>query len=156
MYVIDTSSLVETWLRGFPPDVAPGVWERLDLLIAAGRLIAPDEVLNELERKADDLHAWAADRAGMFVELEDDLIEATRKIVNTPEFQGMMKARPNRNSADPFVIALAQLRGYTVVSEERDDGPTKCKIPHVCRRLDVPCIDFLGLIRAEGWRFRVE
>jgi hypothetical protein len=155
VYVVDTSSLLETWWRGYPPDVAPGVWEQLDMLITEGRLIAPEEVLNEVQRKADDLHEWVLQRKDMFVELDADLYAATRRIINTPEFQGMMKDRPNRNGADPFVIGLAQIRGYTVVSEERDDGPAKCKIPYVCRRLGVPCMDVLGLIRAERWRFRV-
>jgi Domain of unknown function (DUF4411) len=154
VYVIDTSSLVESWWRRYPLDVAPDLWgEKLGALIADGRLIAPDEVLNELKGKDDELYAWLLDHKSMFVELGPELFEVTQQIINNPEFVGMMKNRPARNGADPFVVGLAHLRGYTVVTEEHDDGPTKCKIPYVCRRLGVPCINVLGLIRAERWQF---
>lgn len=35
-YSVDTSALIEAWVRNQPPDVFPSVWLELDKLIAAG------------------------------------------------------------------------------------------------------------------------
>jgi hypothetical protein len=64
-----------------------------------------------------------------------------------------MKATKNRNGADPFVIATAQVRGLTVVTEEKGGTDTKPKIPSVCAALRVPCINVLSFIRDQGWSF---
>jgi hypothetical protein len=155
-YVLDTSALLDTWRFRMPIDIAPGVWENIDGLISGGRAIAPVDVLTELELKDDDLYQWAKRRKdGLFVDLDDEDMAAVKKLVNDPRFTGLVKNRPRRNRADPVVIAVALVRGYTVVTEEPDDGsPKKCRIPYVCHTLDVPCINFVGLIRAEGWQLR--
>ena len=153
-YVLDTSSLLNTWRDHLPIDVAPGVWDNLAGLIVEGRAISPIDVLEELSKKDDDVHAWAkARRDPLFIDLDEDDLAAVKKIVNDERFRGMIKERPNRNRADPVVVALAQVRGYTVVTEEFDDGsPAKCRIPYVCRQLDVPYVNFVGLMRAERWQ----
>jgi hypothetical protein len=59
-----------------------------------------------------------------------------------------------RNRADPFVIAVAQLRSATVVTGEGSDGTTnRPKIPYVCDDLGVGCFRFLDVIKAENWVF---
>ena len=50
-YSIDTSAILDAWIRGFPPDVVPGFWERFEELIDIGQLIATEEVLYELKKK---------------------------------------------------------------------------------------------------------
>ena len=73
--------------------------------------------------------------------------------MNDERFRGMVKQWPNRHKAEPLVIAMAQVRGRDIVTEELDDGSAgKCRIPYVCHQLDLPCINFLGLMRAEGWQ----
>ncbi len=62
-------------------------------------------------------------------------------------------ARP-RLGADPFVIALARIRGSTVVTQETPTGsPLRLKIPDVCGALGIPCINVLQFIRQQGWVF---
>ena len=61
-------------------------------------------------------------------------------------------------SADAYVIALAQLRSGIVVSQEtsaaeKRKAPKDHYIPDVCRELGVPCINLLGLMRRERWVF---
>jgi len=64
-----------------------------------------------------------------------------------------MKATKNRNGADPFVIATAQVMGLTVVTEEKGGTDAKPKMPSVCQVLGVPCIDVLSFLRDQGWSF---
>ena len=59
-----------------------------------------------------------------------------------------------RNRADPFVIALASVRGATVVTGEGSDGTdSRPKIPYICEVMGLLCTRFLGVVQTEGWRF---
>jgi predicted nucleic acid-binding protein len=49
MYCIDTSVWIDAWRDYYPPDVFGSLWERMDHLVRAGKVIAPVEVLLELE-----------------------------------------------------------------------------------------------------------
>ena len=57
-YSIDTSALLDGWIRYYPPDTFDSLWQRLDELIIGGSLRATEEVRFELEKKADDVLAW--------------------------------------------------------------------------------------------------
>jgi hypothetical protein len=39
-YCIDTSALIEAWVRYHPPDVFPTLWNQIDDLVDSGRLVA--------------------------------------------------------------------------------------------------------------------
>lgn len=81
-----------------------------------------------------------------------DVAGAVREILHLyPRLTMSMKGR---NRPDPFVIAVARLRGAVVVTGEGANGtPDRPKIPYICRELRIPCMRFLELIRYEGWRF---
>jgi hypothetical protein len=147
-YSIDTSALMEAWVRHYPPDVFPTLWQQIEKLVEAGRLLAIDEVLREVERKSDDLHDWAKQHAGMFISTDEAIMQRAGAVVN--QFPSLAEAQSQRGKADPFVIALALERNLIVVTAERSK-PTKPRIPDVCRQLQVPCISLIELFRREGW-----
>ena len=66
-YVFDTSSLVGAWVRSYPPDLFPGVWEHMSDLAQAGQLIAPEDVLEELKDRDDELQAWVKARTDAII-----------------------------------------------------------------------------------------
>jgi Domain of unknown function (DUF4411) len=150
-YCFDTSVLIECWSRSYPPDVFPGLWVKLDALIAQQEVLCADEVRVELERQEDDLAKWIKMRPQLFVPLDDAIQRATSEVLVGHPL--LMKATKNRNGADPFVIATAQVRGLTVVTEEQGGTDTKPKIPSVCAALRVPCVNVLSFIRDQGWSF---
>ncbi len=152
LYVFDTCAILETWVRNFPRDVAPGLWERLEAFIAEGVVVAPDEVFEEIAKKEDDVHEWAkARRERLFVPIDEEQAVCVREIVNG--YPNMLKS--GRNRADPFVIALAQVKGLTVVTEEGIDGSDRRpKIPYICGLLAVACTNVVGLMREQGWELR--
>lgn len=52
------------------------------------------------------------------------------------------------------MIAVAELRGATVVTGEGDNGnATRPKIPFICAARQVPCLNLVGLIKEERWQF---
>lgn len=150
IYCIDTSSLIAAWSERYPIKHFPGFWNRLDQLILDGRLLSPDEVKREITKKSDGLWDWVKARKGLFVELDLDVQKSAREVLK--QFPELTKHLPDRNSADPFVIALARCRRYTVVTEESPGGsPKRPRIPLVCAHYDVAWLNLLQLVQAENW-----
>jgi hypothetical protein len=108
-YVFDTSALIGAWVRTYPPDVMPGLWENLDNLAQRGEMHAPEEVLAELKRQDDDLAAWVKERSDQIVVAPTRaLMLEARDILR--DHAGLTMTGTGRGLADPFVIALAALK----------------------------------------------
>jgi hypothetical protein len=118
-------------------------------LVESGRIVAPEEVRREVQRKADGLYAWVNERKTMFIDLEEPIQLRAKELLR--EFPWLLKNVPGKSPADPFVIALAQERGLTVITEEGRGGVKKPQIPFVCEAKGVTCINLLGLLDAEDW-----
>jgi uncharacterized protein YacL len=153
VFCIDTSALLDGWIRYYPPDVFPSLWSHLEKMIGQRELIAPDEVLSELAQKEDEVHEWAKRNRGLFVSLNEEIQPATSEILHVfPRLVGAMK---DRNRADPFVIALAKIMSATVVTGEKNVGNTeRPRIPIVCNHFSIRHMSVLELIREKGWQFR--
>jgi hypothetical protein len=107
VYCIDTSSLIAAWQERYPIENFPPFWSKMDALIVEKRLVAPIEVLNEVQKRSDELHAWLNERRSMFRELDEAIqIEAAQVLERFPRLVGERKLR---TSAEPFGIALARV-----------------------------------------------
>ena len=62
-YSLDTSTFLNAFIRVYPPDVFPKLWEKINTLIHDGHLKATEMVLEELKRKDDDAYKWVKERA---------------------------------------------------------------------------------------------
>lgn len=155
IYSVDTSSFMDWQARFYPPDVFASIVDRVDQLIAANRLLAAALVHEELGVVGTgELIAWAEEREDIFVPTGDLLVEA-QAIQN--RFPGLRDPKAEYEEADAYVIALARLRGATVVTQEtpaaEKRNPKRTHfIPDVCREMGVPCFNLLGLMRREGWK----
>ena len=153
MYVIDTSALLDGWVRYYPPDIFPSLWLHLEEMIRSGELLSPDEVILELGQKDDEIHKWAKANSAMFVPLDEDIQNATQEILS--QFPRLVGAMKDRNRADPFVIALAKIKEAIVVTGERSSGTRdRPRIPNVCDYFGIIHRTLLQLIRDKGWTFR--
>lgn len=150
IYCIDTSSLIASWQERYPQENFPSFWDKMDKLIADGRLISPIDVLHEIKKRSDELHAWLRDRKNMFRELDEAVqIEASVILAKFPRLVGEKKLR---SSADPFVIGLARVASCQLVTDEKPTGnPNRPNIPDVCAKLNMNSIGILQLIRSEKW-----
>ena len=149
-YCVDTSSLIAAWQERYPIENFPPFWAKMDALVAAGRMVAPIDVLNETAKRSDELHAWLKARPAMFRDLEDLIqIEAAQVLGQFPRLVGERKLR---TSADPFVIALARVEGLQIVTDEKPTGSlARPNIPDVCNALGMVTMDLLQLIKTEKW-----
>jgi hypothetical protein len=139
--------------RQFPRDVWPSVWNRVEEIGEAGRAFLPRQVLIELERVDDDCAPWCKNFDGFVVEAEADEVELVAQIA---QLHGEWVA-PQRNEADPWLVAHAMARDRHLVTDERMKGPgtadRNLKIPNVATEFGATCLDFNSLARQEGWSF---
>ena len=155
MYSLDTNVLMDWQARYYPTDVFSSLLDRMDSVIAEQRCLAAELVREELGSVGtSDLTAWADKRPELFVPTAE-LLPPAISIQN--RFPGLRDPKAAYEEADAYVIALAQLRGATVVTQETSAAEKRNPkrthfIPDVCRELGIPCISFLGLMRREGWR----
>jgi len=82
VYSFDTSAILEGWRRSYPPDIFSSLWTKIDQLIDDGVVIASDEVRVELEKKADEVFAWAKERSQMFIPPTIEIQEAVVEILS--------------------------------------------------------------------------
>lgn len=165
VYCVDTSSLVNVQ-RTYSLAVFPGVWESLGDLAREGRLVAPREVFNELQRGGDDdIFQWAKDHKSMFRDQDQAQTEVATEIVNDSKFQGLFDIESETPDADPYVIALAKVeqgrnsllqeKWIVVADESRAQPGKKPRIPNVCNdpRYQLECAKVLDMFEREGWEF---
>jgi hypothetical protein len=150
-YCFDTSALLQCWARYYPVDVFPGLWDRLDGMIESGEIQCPDEVGREIAKKDDGLNEWVKARPQLLVALDDETQRATAEVLSA--FPELVKELSGRNQADPFVVALARVNSLVVVSEEKGGSQSRPRIPMVCARFEVACLDVVSFIRDRGWTF---
>lgn len=140
MFVFDTSAFINGWKDHYPWPTFERVWEWVGEEMEAGRVIAPREVYRELDKRDDDIHAWMKERRHLFLDPIQDVQDKAGPIY-------LQFPRPGvRDAADPWVIAEADVRGFTVVTYEgRTFSGARTKnwdrqMPGVCAVLGVPCI----------------
>lgn len=151
-YSIDTSAILDGWIRSYPPDVFPPLWTKIEEMISNNELKATEEVKEELSKKDDATYQWARALNSFFVPIDTGIQLKVTEILN--KFRRLVDTRRNRSTADPFVIALAQMGNATVITGEKPTGNLdKPNIPDVCRYYQIPFISLLDLIRIEGWIF---
>lgn len=158
MYSIDTNVFIDWWVRRYPPDIFPGVQERFEGLASEGKLYAPKRVGEEIQHIGPPaLKAWTKQYNNIFLPHDHLIQDQANQILG--QFPGFIDPSAIHDEADRYVIALAKVRGFTVVTHEtasrlkRNPNRRSHYIPDVCAALQVNCIELLELMRRESWVF---
>lgn len=148
-HAVDASIWIDLHDR-YPQDVFPSIWDLFNGLIANGELQSPDEVKVEITRRKKPIEVWARSQTGLFCPLEPAIqVAAAALLVKYPD---LTDPDSERGMADPFVVALAQVKGadtIVVSGESKKGGPTKT-IPDVCAKESITCMKLLDFLRARG------
>lgn len=143
--------------RYYPLDVFVTLNTRIEQLIKSNDFKAVELVKEEINAiGTPDLKTWAGRHKSLFVPLLTDVqLEAAAIEAKYPD---LLDVKSPYQSADAYVIAFAKLQSGVVISQETSvhekRNPAKSHyIPDVCRDLGVPCINLLGLMRKEKWKF---
>jgi predicted nucleic acid-binding protein len=117
-----------------------------------GEIFVVEEVLRELEKKDDGIHKWVKQREAIVVPIDDEVQKRVVEIMF--KYGRLVDTKKNRSVGDPWVVALALVRGLTVVTGEKASGNlAKPKIPDVCKDLSLSCIEMVDFFRKQGWRW---
>ena len=147
-YVIDTSSILsQKDDRRYRLNVWPTLWNKISDLVTEKRIITCSEIFEEVQ---DDLpKKWYNDLNGFVLPINNEIQKKVVEVVTSnPQ---MINFKQIKSSGDAFLIATAMEYNLTVITEENKDSSKK--IPQVCKNLNIPCIDILGLCVREGWHF---
>ncbi|MBM3888076.1 MAG: DUF4411 family protein [Verrucomicrobia bacterium] len=143
--------------RYYPLDVFATLNTRIEQLVKSGDFRAVELVKDEINAiGTPDLKTWAGNHKNLFAPLTPDVqLEAAAIEAKYPD---LTDPKSPYQSADAYVIAFAKLQNGVVVSQEtsvheKRNPAKKHYIPDVCRDLGVPCINLLGLMRKEHWKF---
>lgn len=151
-FSLDTSGLLDAWVRHYPPDVFPAIWSEMDISAKHGEIFAIEEVVRELEKKDDGIHGWVKLREKMIVPIDAEIQKHVVEIM--AKYGRLVDSKKSRSLGDPWVIALARARGLTVVTGEKPTGSLgKPKIPDVCKDLGIACVEIVEFFRKQGWRW---
>jgi hypothetical protein len=145
-YVMDTSS----WLNVDERHDADISWPLLIKLIQQQRLVAPAEVIEEVkvnEAAWARLQAYESALKGALTTGDQYLLLAGQIAFAHPGIAGI---RSRKTKADPFVIALAKLEGFTVVTNETTRRRPNRKMPTVCAKQRVACISLATMLATEA------
>ena len=112
-----------------------------------------DLVLEELNEKEDEVYKWCDEREGILkVDSGQDIQDNVREIVS--RYPNLTQGDGKKNSADPFVIALAMHNRSVVVTHEKPTGSLSGpRIPDVCSDLGLEWTRLPGVFEKEGWQF---
>lgn len=150
-FSLDTSGILDAWVRNYPRDVFPTIWTHMDTSAEKGEIFVIEEVVRELEKKDDGAHEWVKTHASMIVSIDADVQSHLVEIM--ARYPRLVDSKKNRSVGDPWVIALAKARGMTVVTAEKATGViAKPRIPDVCKDLGVASVGVIDFFRRQGWR----
>ena len=150
-YVFDSNIFINLQRRQ-PIDIYPSLWSRIGELMDEGTIVSSQEVYDEIMIGGDDLEKWAKSRKECFVPSSVPVQQEVREILAT--HRGLVEGGTKKNSADPFVIALAKQEHCKVVTEEvRTRNEKAPKIPDVCDAYQVEGIDFVHFAREVKFAF---
>ena len=153
VYVFDSGPLMQLF-RHFDPDVFPHLWEDFDRLVASGRIVSVREVHREI-RGPENLIEWAEQNKAVFHAPDSAQTEFVQNLFGSRHAQKLVRKKKileGGGAADPFVIALAKVKGGCVVTAEADKPNAPC-IPAFCKGFDIPFMNLSQFMKAEGWEF---
>lgn len=157
-YCVDTDALIT--LMTFYPSNNPtfsAIWNEIEALIKEKRMFSVKYVHDEIKKyqgKNAALKTWVAkqNRKHFFIPLDESIVALAQDIiVKFPLLLKKEKLQTGENEADPYLIALAQLKGSKIVTQENKENPNR--IPAVASHYKVKTINIFEFFEERGLKF---
>jgi predicted nucleic acid-binding protein len=150
VFNIDSSAWVDIEKRTDAEDV----WTMVAGLIEQGRIVACAPVLAELRN--DPMYSKRLkpyERALQVGDRDSDDVDYLQHVGKiTHAHPAMSKARGTKTPADPYIVALAELDNYTVVTSKTMRKRPNRKISGICAQRGIKCLslsEFVSAIKKE-------
>lgn len=161
LFLIDANSLITPYLTFYSFDLAETFWYQMELHIQNGDIAILDLVKSEVLKGKDSLKEWMENvEVGHLIDHRDPAIivkyrEVLRHIQDNPAYKPAALTEWSREEvADPWLIATANVRNYTIVSFENENkglntrNPSKnAKIPDVAKVFKVEVQNLYYMMR---------
>lgn len=160
-FLIDANSFMTPYQNFYPFDLTPGFWEQFKKAILNDSVSVLDVVKAEINKGEDELTDWIAAMSELkTLDRRDQNILAKYGAVlsylqNSPLYNDKaLRAWSDASIADPWLIATAAAKGYTIITFEQSAGKIseknpsgKPKIPDIAREFNVKCEDLYYFMR---------
>ncbi len=162
-YLVDSDVLITAKNLYYAFDLCPGFWKCLLYHHREGRVFSVDRVRSELlaGRRTEDLVQWVRNDVpeGFFLPADTDEVarvytEIMLWVQRHPNYFDQAKAK-FATGADGWLVACAQVRGGTVVTNEQPSPASRrdVKLPDVCDEFKVSRQDTFTMLRTLGAQF---
>lgn len=147
-YIIDTSSILsQNDKEPYRRKVFMRQWEKVDELISKKIIVTCSEIYSEIN---DDIILDRMKALQLIVLPIDDEVQSNVKKVVTA-FPQLIDFKQAKSSGDAFLIATAIKYGLKVITEESKNSDKK--IPFVCKKSGIQCMNIVELWECEGWAY---
>ena len=149
-YCIDASALFN--LKGYPRDVFPTIWKKIETMIKNEQLISHIEVYKETQRAQDEISHWSTKHKKMFKDVDEDQIKKFQQVKAKydPNYWATQISGTNP-WGDPWVITVSICEGTTIIT---DENATKAnRIPAIASQLGAKSVNRLDFFRQIGVKY---
>jgi hypothetical protein len=157
VYCLDTNVFLDWWERRYPPDLFPSLEDKMTALAVNATICSPERVWDEIQHVGSSgLMVWAKANRNIF-QAHDLALQKEANTIQT-KYPGLIDPFARHDEADRYIIALAKLRGFAVVTHEtsaqsKRNPPRSHYIPDVCVAEAIRCLNFVDLMREQKWSF---
>lgn len=150
-YIIDTDVLIQLY-DSLPMEIYQTQWNLLGEYIKEGKIILCETVCKEI-KKAEELKKWLEQFKDLIIPCyTPEVIIEAKTIINA--YPKLIDIYNPSDQSDPYVIALAKLNKFTVLTNETySEGGKKTKIPYVCKELEIEYMNTRQFYQEENWKF---
>ncbi|MFA4646050.1 DUF4411 family protein [Pyrococcus kukulkanii] len=160
IYVIDTSALIDM-ARWYPMDrkFFRPIWDKLEVLVNAGKIVAPYEVYRELKSRSDELLEWVQKRRFMFIHPDQGQVNILMRVKAVYD-EDYWEREANKAGAwaDPWVVTLAlHYREVALINDDvmivtQENKRKRNRIPYIASQFGINSFDVLEFLWDIGIR----
>lgn len=145
VYILDADSWIACYEECYPPDVFPGIWDRIRDAADEERIKTPRQALKEAGNESKGVSAWIrAIQPSIVLQETTSIVSKMNDVIQ--KFPTL--TRGIEESADPWLVAHAMaLSDAVVVTEELRSLGGRPKVPNVCTEFGVQSINLLTMFR---------
>lgn len=154
-YCIDASALINlTKYPGYPRDIFPAIWGKLEGMVKRGELISHIEAYEEIKKRKDKIYDWCKQNKKMFKGIDQCQQQKMRQIEKKYD-PVHWKNQMNKDEpwADPWLIALSICEDAIIITDEKN---TPNHIPHIANAFQIQCLNLLDFFKKVGIKYEVK
>lgn len=166
-FLIDADTLMTAARLYYAYDILPAFWSAFYEKIKEGNVILLDMVKSEIDKGHDELQKWIKEKQDDFVgcnHVDSEIISKYAEVMQYIQGCGLYNQKgldswAKNDVADPWLVATAMAKGYTLITFEQTAGimspknkSGKVKIPDVANHFGVRVHNLYYMMRQLGIR----